>query len=229
MDGISTPDTTHTILWPDVRKYIQRKGRIEPGKKAPIALCGLCQDSELDILGLPLSGETVCSMKPAMITVCGHMACNTCLDAWYRTCIEQGRQVTCPFCRHVLHFKCKHKITGFLLPTISDLIPSEFFSFSSYLSHVPLTLPEGGRQPDECNGCRRFRLTNYTLEGAGVIRAKLAETFALDTSAILGRDFTSGFLWATQKGLLEVIQNGEDAEHPSWGTQWDKNEVRCVW
>ena len=227
MDGVpNTPDTTHTILWPDARKYIECKGRIEPGKRPPIAICGLCQETELDILGLPLSDETVSNIKPARITVCGHMACHTCLETWYRTCYEGGRRITCPFCRHVLHFRCGHKILGFLIPAFNDIDASEFSNFSSYLSNVPLTLPEGGKQPDECNGCRRLRVTNFTMEGARVIRARLAETFADDAAGILGMDFMSGFLCATQKGLLDAILKGEHAEHPSWGTQWDNHEVR---
>jgi hypothetical protein len=224
MDGVpDTPDTTHTIFWPDVRNYIECKGSLKPGQSIPIGICGLCQDTELDILGLPLSDEAMSGTKPARITVCGHMACHTCLEAWYRTCYREGRRITCPFCRHVLHFTCGHKILGFLIPTMND-IPGEFPNFTSYLSDVPLTLPEGGNQPDTCEGCLRLRLTNSTLKAAGVVRTGLADTFVESPAEILSTDFGFRFISGIQKGLLEIILAKEHDEHPSWATQWDHKE-----
>ncbi|KAK3290539.1 uncharacterized protein B0H64DRAFT_378738 [Chaetomium fimeti] len=83
MDAIhNTPETTHTSLWADVRNYIERKGRLAWDRAPPIAICSICQVTELDILGLPPSEEAVASIEPAMITICGHMACYICLETW---------------------------------------------------------------------------------------------------------------------------------------------------
>lgn len=105
-----------------------------------------------------------------------------------------------------------------MIPTNND-IPSGFFNITSYLSDVPLTLPEGGKKPGTCNGCRGLFLTNSTTKAVAVVRAGLAEAFFGNAVEIA----RTGLVWrssrATQHGLEEAVMMSEDDEHPSWGAQ----------
>ncbi|KAH6631388.1 hypothetical protein F5144DRAFT_491348 [Chaetomium tenue] len=147
------PGPVYADFWPDIRKYIESNGRSESGEWPRIAVCGLCFDAKLDILGLSPSCEVTSSIKPAVITICGHMACRPCIDSWYQARYSAHEPLTCPFCKHEMRFdKCAHRILGFRIPTNNEIY-SGISGLASYLSDVPLTLPEGGKSPGRCNAC----------------------------------------------------------------------------
>lgn len=147
------PETVYADFWPDLRKYIESNGRSESGEWPRTAVCGLCLNAELDILGLSPSSEATSSIKPAVTTICGHMACRPCIDSWYQARCSEDKPPTCPFCRHEMRFHdCAHRILGFRIPTNNEIY-SGVSSLNSYLSDVPLTLPEGEKSPGRCNDC----------------------------------------------------------------------------
>ncbi|KAK4149914.1 hypothetical protein C8A00DRAFT_37498 [Chaetomidium leptoderma] len=121
-----------TSFWKHVREYLERREGPTPNQVPPIAVCPICRVTELDILGLPPSSSDVANMQPALVTVCGHMACYDCLGA----CIQ-----------------------GYLIPRNSDLHGAAPDNIA-YLQDVPRTLPEDGIQPERCNHCLDRRAMN---------------------------------------------------------------------
>ncbi|KAH6857029.1 hypothetical protein B0I37DRAFT_412901 [Chaetomium sp. MPI-CAGE-AT-0009] len=191
-----TRETTQTSLWPDVRAWIERKASSAPGRARPIAICSICLENELDIMGLPRSAERVASIEPALVTICGHMACYDCLE----TCI-----LTYP------------------VPTNGDI--HRYPDFTSYLRDVPLTLPEGGWQPDSCNGCRRRRATTFAMQTGDLLRIGAARHYVDEANRILGPTFTLRLMSALHMGTLGALERTLAAEYPSWGQLWDETET----
>ncbi|KAL2261254.1 hypothetical protein VTK26DRAFT_4510 [Humicola hyalothermophila] len=134
-------------LWGEIRAYLEGRS-----STAPVAICPICQVSELSIGGLPQSGADA-DTKPAKLMLCGHMVCEECYFGMGAVCQEQGKGVRCPVCRHSLQYpaeECKHPIPCFGLKGSEEADDDE----KEYLKSLPLTLPEGGVQPVRCNSCR---------------------------------------------------------------------------
>jgi hypothetical protein len=211
-----------TSFWKEVREYLENRDDSLPRQIPPVASCPICLEAELDIQGLPSSSGNTADIQPALVTICGHMACRDCLIDWYVACLERRQVVRCPVCMHELQFAaddCPHIMIGYLLPGNDGV---RFSDDASYLENVPLTLPENGTQPERCNPCRRQLNMHNTilalLRGRlGTLETQLWET---ENTEILSQVRGSSSAWRQGRAAAHVDQRRgtqEDDERPGWG------------
>lgn len=217
-----------TCLWKDVREYLEH--RHDPAmvfnNHTPMALCPSCL-CELDIIGLaPANGASheAAGRPRAVVTVCGHMACARCLGAWHRSCLNAGRPVRCPVCRHDLQFAaadCRHPIRTWGLPVHDPRVGGDVSSYlDSGCQPIPRTLPEGGMQPDRCRQCRERRVVELMAEFDQQLETHLflaaGQDIVREASLILEA-------WAAAKGDVMMVRLPQlvDAEQAGWHERWE--------
>lgn len=178
--GMDPSTVVETHFWRDVRRYLER--RAEPNSPpadgpAMIAICPICQVTELDIAGLPAPGTTAVPnplattdedhfaplsvSSGAAVLMCGHMGCQACIHSWIRTCaIDMSQPLTCPACRASLNFtRCGHPIAPYHpeshnVVTSSGAQPDGGEDLGTDSAHdVPPTLNEGAEIPAHCRRC----------------------------------------------------------------------------
>lgn len=203
-------------LWKEIREYLELRDAAKG--PAPIAICPMCQVSELSILGLPLSSEEA-NLAPALVPICGHMACVDCLVAWHNLRISEGEKLQCPVCRHELQYPapdCEHAILSLRLPRPGDIDDEEPDKLW-YLGTLPRTLPEGGTQPERCNKCRYRRAERAAQifdQQVWWLKSRLGQfgEFAAEELRLIDDvHFSARF------HVLLNLQRIMEAESPSWG------------
>ncbi|KAK4112746.1 hypothetical protein N656DRAFT_73708 [Canariomyces notabilis] len=142
------PARPEVSVWKDIRNYYLRHGsqtRTESRSPLPLARCPICLENELDIQGLAPSCSSTSSehnCEAAQVLICGHMVGAECLKAWWHTLLRrqegqgQGKQLSCPVCRHGLHFRgCNHVIPSYRAPRSSPF-------------HVAIDSPQPNAPPE---------------------------------------------------------------------------------
>ena len=124
-------------------------------------VCQLCKETELR---LGSRKHEIRDSIPAILP-CGHVAGLECLLQWMGIQSEMSGRRSCPFCRMPLEYACCDH----------QLEPKPINKTSIF--HLPKTIPEGGKIPDNCMDCRPItaNASNMDLVEAlksGYIRAK---------------------------------------------------------
>lgn len=95
--------------WPNIADAIEttfhaRQAGVDPeqmGVGGPVT-CDIFLEGELSIIGLHprLDSEDAGKLQQdAVLTVCGHVFGEPCLEAWEMDCVQRGAPFTCPKCR----------------------------------------------------------------------------------------------------------------------------------
>ncbi|KAK3903385.1 hypothetical protein C8A05DRAFT_32884 [Staphylotrichum tortipilum] len=219
-----------TCLWKDVREYLEHCYDPEYyNTRVPMALCPSCM-CELDIIGLsPANGASpeATGRPRAVVTVCGHMACEGCLDMWYRSCLDAGHAVCCPICRHQQQFTaadCRHPIGTWRLPGHDPRLGDVSSYLDSGCQPIPRTLPEGGTQSVRCRQCRERRVVELMSEFDQHLDTHLflsaGQDIVREANLILEA-------WVAAKVDVMLIRLPAlvDAEQAGWGEQWESGRA----
>ncbi|KAI0533078.1 hypothetical protein GGR58DRAFT_506753 [Xylaria digitata] len=130
-------------LFSDFAHYLDT-GVDENGFPVVIDLtCLICTERKL-LVQASVAARSQQAHERLAILPCGHFMGENCLSRWllstglynYNSCTH------CPLCRFELAYECGHFI-----------LPYKYNPFMRRGKQIPITLPEGGKIPDECEIC----------------------------------------------------------------------------
>ncbi|GAB1318551.1 hypothetical protein MFIFM68171_08761 [Madurella fahalii] len=212
------PARPEVSLWKDVRSFLEFS--IVTGEPAPLAICPICQESELYVKGIPPSTECV-NREVAFVLICGHMVCEHCLLSWYRLCVSERRLLSCPVCRHKVHYSgrdCRHAIRAFIVPGPGNRYRAQAAEDISYLEKCPRTLLEGGIQPERCDSCRFKRAVLLAAQVEQDVQDTVQRRlYAMVNSSPDEAALLLGVKFEVRDKILENLKEAMAAEYPSWG------------
>ncbi len=144
-------ETDLTSYWPALKPHLQGDANSDDDSSKKVrAECIICL-RPLMTWTEPGGADDDDSYQPwteyALVLPCGHLVGDQCMRTWRKHQErDTGRPPRCPLCKYSLQFKgCGHAITGVLAP----VYPCDD------VGQVPLTVPEGGRVPDQCHDCEK--------------------------------------------------------------------------
>ena len=102
------PEHYHESMWPQMRAYAVSDDEYRANNPIPYAICPVCQDTEIDIFGIPPHNTADNGLEEGHVLMCGHMVCVYC---WYgiqeHSPEDEGDPplaiVKCPVCRVLLY------------------------------------------------------------------------------------------------------------------------------
>ncbi|KAI5926868.1 hypothetical protein F4810DRAFT_653868 [Camillea tinctor] len=143
-------------IFSDIAPYFET-GIDEHGHPVRIDLrCQICQCSRLEMpCCVAPRGPGVLDhpVEPLSVLPCGHMFGSSCLEKWVSSQEEEEVIPCCPMCRFELIYRDDY--CGHVLPVqpYDIRLPRN--------QQTPLTLPEGGCEPEACRSCTRDQMYEH--------------------------------------------------------------------
>ncbi|KAI1266825.1 hypothetical protein F5Y18DRAFT_425375 [Xylariaceae sp. FL1019] len=146
-------------LFSEFASYLDT-GVDEAGRSVALDLtCLICQENYLEVPESVACHRPVDCVEGLAVLPCGHFFGSDCLYRWLKMTFEgedDAADPCCPLCRFKMLYRCDHLIQA-----------KEYEPYWERARQIPLTIPEGGRVPEQCDDCYR--------DACGDIMAQLKE------------------------------------------------------
>ncbi|KAK0665213.1 hypothetical protein QBC41DRAFT_376169 [Cercophora samala] len=218
-----------TSMWTDIKSWIVNVAGTPAAHTeipAPYAVCGACQIVEINIKGIPKSGNPSYSLGLGTVLICGHILCGRCYNAWCRDKYNSPQGFLCPLCRAKQQCdsrSCKDIFYPYIIPPAHHEKPPGT-GWKEFVDYIPLTLGEGAVRPTQCHICRATRLAVLGRTAKRLFNENCWDTLTDPRAQYLGVPYTAteiGWLKETTyeptENMLKKLKQQLIQEHPSWG------------
>ncbi|KAK4163710.1 hypothetical protein QBC43DRAFT_335122 [Cladorrhinum sp. PSN259] len=215
-------------------------GLVLPNAPLPYAPCAICQEFDVELFCIPARPGV--ERRQGVVLICGHMFCAECYQGHEDTKIAQQslddpRPVTCPMCRHDLHFvdaHCNHVYRSVMIP---QSLPPPHYTAEPMLAllDIPATRSDtdGGYTPTSCHDCRYNRThamgsilevlkttRNYNTDEAIINVIVLMGYTEAEASLLL--PFPAGSDWDGLQHAMNQLKRRVFKEH---GQLWSRTKI----
>ncbi|KAK4137130.1 hypothetical protein BT67DRAFT_438389 [Trichocladium antarcticum] len=251
-----TAHSPETPFWPNLKFYLSQANPTTPPPKPCCTLC--TRPLAIPFLPRPHHAHDNHTSSPAnepgtepgtkppphaadpakeeaAILPCGHLFGAACFARLAASHHARGTPAHCPACYLQLAYTnpvvCPHPLQPFIL-SAQPIAHARAPGIGGILPAVPRTIPEGGRMPAACPGCRVFHAWRYLRMAEGMLFDAAAGygngAGEMGWEAVTGRDYSGlvdsraavlGWMHATFGNVVCAAHVGETVR-PTWAGLW---------